>query len=69
VLSEQQYHLMSGSIAAIKTVIPRAMACAEDVRLKALYDAALSAWLEYHQGKTNGVRLAETTFRLRKQLL
>jgi hypothetical protein len=45
------------------------MACAEDVRLKAIYDAALSAWLEYRRGKINGVLTPRTTFPLRKQLL
>lgn len=58
----------SGSTAAINTVIAGAMTCDEDVRLKAVYDAALSAWLKHRQGLLGLVR-RKTTFRLRKQLL
>jgi hypothetical protein len=59
----------SGSTAAIKTVIAGAMTCAKDVRLKAIYDAALSAWLGRRQGIINGVRPPEATFQFRKQLI
>jgi hypothetical protein len=58
----------SGSSAATETVIAGAMTCDEDVRLKAVYDAALCAWLKHRQGLLGGPR-RKTTFQLRKQLL
>jgi hypothetical protein len=42
------------------------MTCAKDVRLKAIYDAALSAWLGRRQGIINGVRPPEATFQFSK---
>jgi hypothetical protein len=60
---------MSGSTSAIKTVMVRAMACAEDARLKEIYEKALSAWLNSRLRIFEGVRSSETTFQVRKRLL
>jgi hypothetical protein len=59
----------SGSTAAIKTVIAGAMTCAEDARLKLIYETALSAWLNSRQRLFEGVRSKETASEFRKQLL
>jgi hypothetical protein len=60
---------MSRSTAATKTVIARAMACAEDARLKEIYETALRAWLNSRLRLFEGVRSSETTFQFRKRLL
>jgi hypothetical protein len=60
---------MSGSTAAIKTVMAPAMACAEDARLKEIYETTLSAWLNSRLRLFEGVQSSETTFQFRKRLL
>jgi len=45
------------------------MACAEGVRLKDIYDAALCAWLRSRERLLNGVGLPRATHHYRKQLL
>jgi hypothetical protein len=47
----------------------RAMACAEDARLKEIYETALRAWLNSRLRLFEGVRSSETTFQFRKRLL
>jgi hypothetical protein len=45
------------------------MTCAEDARLKLIYETALSAWLNSRQKLFEGVRSSETASQFRKQLL
>jgi hypothetical protein len=49
--------------------MPRAMACAEDARLKEIYETTLKAWLNSRLRLFEGVRSSETTFHFRKRLL
>jgi hypothetical protein len=45
------------------------MGCAEDLRLRQAYDAALRAWNLHHSSFYNGVRSIDASSRLRRQLL
>jgi hypothetical protein len=55
--------------ATVKTLMAAAMTCAEDARLKQVYEAALCAWLNSRRKLFDGVRSKETAPEFRRQLL
>jgi hypothetical protein len=50
-------------------ILANAMGCAEDLRLRQAYEAALRAWNLNHSRFFNGVRSIDASSRLRKELL
>jgi hypothetical protein len=50
-------------------ILASAMGCAEDLRLRQAYEAALRAWNLNHSSFFNGVRSIDASSRLRRELL